>query len=399
MTVIFKFMCDQTQTPNSKVKVATMNHLRGLAQLMEPAEVAAMSVSSHEQEMALGKIITWTVEPKSAEVRKSAIASLVSLFRLNAAHFSAVLHKLPKMYQDNAADLVADFIMSASTSTLTESTASLSTTTTTAMKPLNPAENNSSSSAGLNKRRDSKDNNNKDPVDDSENLNPEEVHKSLRSTANAIQNYSFEGKQEQQNSSSTGVGSSLPDGLVNNANNSSGSKIDDLPSLADKMSLLDIGSKPEETGSGEQQTVVTGNGTSKLGLGDAPPPLAKRGSLVTKISIENSNNGKTNYYDRSTDILVEVIKYLVPPNNFEFNPNCSVHDAYRSLPRNKSVKTSLLQDHYCTLPKRHGRRSVSSSASSSSENKLTKKHSRKSVSPSVLMRQISGKSLLQMLNV
>lgn len=31
-----------------------------------------------------------------------------------------------------------------------------------------------------------------DPVDDSENLNPEDVHKSLRSTANAIQNYSFD---------------------------------------------------------------------------------------------------------------------------------------------------------------------------------------------------------------
>ena len=31
-----------------------------------------------------------------------------------------------------------------------------------------------------------------DPADDSENLNPEDVHKSLRSTANAIQNYSFD---------------------------------------------------------------------------------------------------------------------------------------------------------------------------------------------------------------
>ena len=31
-----------------------------------------------------------------------------------------------------------------------------------------------------------------DPVDDSENLNPEDVHQSLRSTANAIQNYTFD---------------------------------------------------------------------------------------------------------------------------------------------------------------------------------------------------------------
>ena len=50
-----------------------------------------------EQEMALGKIITWTYEPKSAEVRKAAMASLVSLFRLNANHFSMILHRLPKV--------------------------------------------------------------------------------------------------------------------------------------------------------------------------------------------------------------------------------------------------------------------------------------------------------------
>ena len=31
-----------------------------------------------------------------------------------------------------------------------------------------------------------------DPVDDSENLNPEDIHQSLRSTANAIQNYTFD---------------------------------------------------------------------------------------------------------------------------------------------------------------------------------------------------------------
>ena len=55
-SAIFKFLVDQTQTPNSKVKVATMNYLRTLTQLMEPSEVLTMSnLSSAEQEMALGK--------------------------------------------------------------------------------------------------------------------------------------------------------------------------------------------------------------------------------------------------------------------------------------------------------------------------------------------------------
>ena len=39
-SAIFKFLVDQTQTPNSKVKVATMNYLRTLAQLMESPEVS-----------------------------------------------------------------------------------------------------------------------------------------------------------------------------------------------------------------------------------------------------------------------------------------------------------------------------------------------------------------------
>ena len=230
-SAIFKFLVDQTQTPNSKVKVATMNYLRTLAQLMEPSEVLTMSLSTAEQEMALCKIITWTYEPKSAEVRKGAMASLVSLFRLNANHFSMILHRLPKVYQDNAADLVSEFIMSASSATLTESTSET-------LKPIN-------SENSLNKRRDSRDNNNKDPVDDSENLNPEEVHKSLRSTANAIQNYSFEAKS------------------------------DDLPSLADKMSLLEIES-----------------GETKGSNGSSTNLNASSGKIIP-ISIENVTKGKS----------------------------------------------------------------------------------------------------------
>lgn len=248
LNCVFKFLVDQTQTPNSKVKVATMNYMRTLTQLMEPTEVRTMTLTSAEQEMALGKIITWTYEPKSLEVRKASMASLVSLFRLNASYFSMVLHKLPKVHQDNAADLVSEFIMSASSATLTDSM-TRSTDLGSAMKPINPSNEANNS---VNKRRDSRDNNNKDPVDDSENLNPEEVHKSLRSTANAIQNYSFEAKS--QGSTSHGV--------------------DDLPSLADKMSLLDVGGSTTMT-----TATATRNGSS----------------LVTKINIENTSKGNNGH--------------------------------------------------------------------------------------------------------
>jgi len=248
---MFKFLVDQTQTPNSKVKVATMNYLRTLAQLMEPPEVQAMPLSSAEQEMALGKIITWTYEPKSGEVRKAAMATLVALFRLNANHFSMVLHRLPKVLQDNAADLVAEYVMSASNATLTDSM-TRSSDLTSAMKPINPD--------NVIKRRDSRDNNNKDPVDDSENLNPEEVHKSLRSTANAIQNYSFEAKS------------------------------DELPSLSDKMSLLDIG--------------LNRNGSSSGSNGE------NRSNHVTKISIERCDQNVSKAGEEARKQIQEIIEEL-----------------------------------------------------------------------------------------
>merc|ERR1712223_2209872 len=256
MGAIFKFLVDQTQTPNSKVKVATMNYLRTLVLHMEAMEVQTLTLTSAaEQEMALGKIITWTYEPKSAEVRKAAMASLVSLFRLNANHFSMILHRLPKVYQDNAADLVSDFIMSASSTTLTDSTSEMP------MKPINTQQQSTMQSltSQLNKRRDSRENKNesKDPVDDSENLNPEEVHKSLRSTANAIQNYSFE------------------------------AKTDDLPSLADKMSLLDIGA-PNNVAIPVQRN-----------NGSAAP-------MVTKIPIERVDKADDGSRKQMQDIIDEL---------------------------------------------------------------------------------------------
>lgn len=50
MSVIFKFVMDTTQTPNSKVKIAAMNHLRSLAQLMEPGIFANVCLITIERQ-------------------------------------------------------------------------------------------------------------------------------------------------------------------------------------------------------------------------------------------------------------------------------------------------------------------------------------------------------------
>jgi len=58
MSVIFRFLIDTTQTPNAKVKIAAMNHLRSVAQLMHPGDVPT-NLTAAEQEMPLAKMITW----------------------------------------------------------------------------------------------------------------------------------------------------------------------------------------------------------------------------------------------------------------------------------------------------------------------------------------------------
>lgn len=76
-----RFIVDQTQTPNLKVKVAILRYIEALARQMDPADF----VNSSETRLAVSRIITWTTEPKSSDVRKvrggaSVFCSLLSGF-------------------------------------------------------------------------------------------------------------------------------------------------------------------------------------------------------------------------------------------------------------------------------------------------------------------------------
>ena len=87
LAVIFKFLVDQTQTPNSKVKLATLQYLRSLVTLVESADVP----TNKDSEMALAKIITWTSEPKSADIRRAAHQALVSMFNTHTPQMNLPL--------------------------------------------------------------------------------------------------------------------------------------------------------------------------------------------------------------------------------------------------------------------------------------------------------------------
>ncbi len=112
------------------------------------------------------------------------------------------------------------------------------------------------------------------PTDDSENLNPEEVHKSLRSTANAIQNYSFDSPGILNESK---MRFDILDGGGSGGGSASGSN-KGTPTLEEKMSLLDISASPVSRAGDRFSPARNGN--------DGTPPS------VNRQNAENSLRGK-----------------------------------------------------------------------------------------------------------
>uniref|UniRef100_A0A4W5N8X1 Cytoplasmic linker associated protein 1 n=1 Tax=Hucho hucho TaxID=62062 RepID=A0A4W5N8X1_9TELE len=100
--ILMRFIVDQTQTPNLKVKVAILRYIECLARQMDPADF----VNSSETRLAVSRIITWTTEPKSSDVRKAAQVVLIALFELNTPEFTMLLGALPKTFQDGATKLL-----------------------------------------------------------------------------------------------------------------------------------------------------------------------------------------------------------------------------------------------------------------------------------------------------
>ncbi|KFZ69382.1 CLIP-associating protein 2, partial [Podiceps cristatus] len=182
---ITRFTVDQTQTPSLKVKVAILKYIETLAQQMDPGDF----VNSSETRLAVSRIITWTTEPKSSDVRKAAVSVLISLFELNTPEFTMLLGALPKTFQDGATKLLHNHLRNTGNSgqgsmgsPLTRPTprspASWSSPLTS---PTNTSQNTLSPSA----------------FDyDTENMNSEDIYSSLRGVTEAIQNFSFRSQED-----------------------------------------------------------------------------------------------------------------------------------------------------------------------------------------------------------
>ncbi|XP_060103556.1 CLIP-associating protein 2 isoform X32 [Heteronotia binoei] len=200
--ILMRFTVDQTQTPSlktvkpalqdqlrsfwsAKVKVAILKYIETLAQQMDPGDF----VNSSETRLAVSRIITWTTEPKSSDVRKAAQSVLISLFELNTPEFTMLLGALPKTFQDGATKLLHNHLRNTGNGSqgsmgsplmrpVPRSPASWSSPLTS---PTNTSQNTLSPSA----------------FDyDTENMNSEDIYSSLRGVTEAIQNFSFRSQED-----------------------------------------------------------------------------------------------------------------------------------------------------------------------------------------------------------
>ncbi|XP_033990090.1 CLIP-associating protein 1a isoform X2 [Trematomus bernacchii] len=217
--ILMRFIVDQTQTPNLKVKVAILKYIDTLARQMDPTDF----VNSSETRLAVSRIITWTTEPKSSDVRKTlhswvseelagrsspaallsaegnqedrckqaAQVVLIALFELNTPEFTMLLGALPKTFQDGATKLLHNHLKNSSNTS--SSVGSPSNTigrtqtrhTPSRTSPLTSPTN--CSHGGLSPSM---------MEYDTENMNSEEIYSSLRGVTEAIQSFSYRSQED-----------------------------------------------------------------------------------------------------------------------------------------------------------------------------------------------------------
>ncbi|XP_042587604.1 CLIP-associating protein 1a isoform X15 [Cyprinus carpio] len=216
--ILMRFIVDQTQTPNLKVKVAILKYIESLARQMDPADF----VNSSETRLAVSRIITWTTEPKSSDVRKTlhswaceelssrpsttallpgeghleerckqaAQVVLISLFELNTPEFTMLLGALPKTFQDGATKLLHNHLKNSSnTSNVSSPSNTMGRTPprhpTSRTSPLTSPTN--CSHGGLSPSM---------LEYDTENMNSDEIFSSLRGVTEAIQSFSYRSQED-----------------------------------------------------------------------------------------------------------------------------------------------------------------------------------------------------------
>ncbi|XP_030614337.1 CLIP-associating protein 1a isoform X7 [Archocentrus centrarchus] len=226
--ILMRFIVDQTQTPNLKVKVAILKYIESLARQMDPTDF----VNSSETRLAVSRIITWTTEPKSSDVRKTlhnwvseelagrsntatllqstegnqeerckqaAQVVLIALFELNTPEFTMLLGALPKTFQDGATKLLHNHLKNTSNT----SSNVVSQILFTQGSPSNtigrmPARHTPSRTSPLTSPTNCSHGGLSPSMMeyDTENMNSDEIYSSLRGVTEAIQSFSYRSQED-----------------------------------------------------------------------------------------------------------------------------------------------------------------------------------------------------------
>ncbi|KAB7504085.1 CLIP-associating protein 2, partial [Armadillidium nasatum] len=180
--VLMRFLTDTTQTPNTKVKVATLTYLKCLVDVMDCGDLFC----SQDTPVALTKILAWTADQKSVEVRRASSAAFIAMFNCNMSDLSTLLQQLPQACQTTASLIIQNHLKRANSLDASPSSLPPRTPPSSGSTPPVLQSPNTSLPRLHRPRFHTLD------LDDTENLNPEEVSRSLKRTTDEIRNYSFD---------------------------------------------------------------------------------------------------------------------------------------------------------------------------------------------------------------
>lgn len=93
LPAVMRYLTDPTQTPNSRVKVAALKFITQIAETAEPSALTSSAAS------ALARLLDWSNDGKSQDVKRHAQNAVISLYNLNPPQVTMILSELPKYYQ------------------------------------------------------------------------------------------------------------------------------------------------------------------------------------------------------------------------------------------------------------------------------------------------------------
>ncbi|XP_024877945.1 CLIP-associating protein 1 isoform X1 [Temnothorax curvispinosus] len=270
LPAVMRYLTDPTQTPNSRVKVAALTFITQIAETAEPSALGSSAAT------ALARLLDWSNDGKSHDVRRHAQNAVISLYNLNPPQVTMILSELPKYYQETAWPLVQNHLRKSSASSNPAS-------------PGTPPPRAQNSPARTKAKNDVKADAKTEIDGGDENL--EEVYnspsRSLRRTTAEIQNYGFERLERATTSKDSGI-----------------SNMADVEERMEGLTLSNSGrssSVSSPTQRGRSVSNITVNGSDTI-AGDLILPQENNGYKTHGSSPDSTNR---------PDIVPEIVDNMV----------------------------------------------------------------------------------------